>query len=521
MCPGASAAVYAHEAQAEPPLVQLVRQAHEMVPAINSSSDPAHPDAPGPDDEGPLYVARRKVYPQRVKGTFRTIKWIVLGITLAIYYGLPFVRWDRGPDAPSQAVLLDLPNRRFYFFFIEIWPQEIYYVTELLILAAMGLFLMNAVAGRVWCGYLCPQTVWTDLFQTVERWFEGDRRAHLLRDQQPWTVERAARTAAKHALWLFVAWWTGGAWVLYFADAPTLVHDLATFEAPLIAYGWIGILTFTTYALAGHMREQVCLYMCPWPRIQAALTDEHALNVTYRYDRGEPRGSVKKNAALRAHGEPAGDCIDCYQCVYVCPTGIDIRNGANLGCIQCGLCIDACDAVMAKIGRARRLIAYDTDLNIKRRAEGKPALYRIIRSRTLFYAAIICVVGAVMLFALATRSDEGLSVIHDRNPMFVRLSDGELRNAYTIRILNKALEPRTFALTLEGLPDLDLKVVGATSASGRTVLIAVGPDQTHEVRALVSTYSHLPKKASIPLRFRIADTKTGERASAVDYFRGP
>jgi cytochrome c oxidase accessory protein FixG len=498
-----------------------VRQAHETVSSTNSPADSAHSDAPGPDDEGPLYVARRKVYPQRVKGTFRTIKWIVLGITLAIYYGLPFVRWDRGPDAPSQAVLLDLPNRRFYFFFIEIWPQEIYYVTGLLILAAMGLFLMNAVAGRVWCGYLCPQTVWTDLFQTIERWFEGDRRTHLLRDQQPWTVQRAARTAAKHALWLLVAWWTGGAWVLYFADAPTLVRDLATFEAPLIAYGWIGILTFTTYALAGHMREQVCLYMCPWPRIQAALTDEYALNVTYRYDRGEPRGSVKKNAALRASGKPAGDCIDCYQCVYVCPTGIDIRNGANLGCIQCGLCIDACDAVMAKIGRARRLIAYDTDLNIKRREEGKPALYRIIRSRTLFYAAIICVVGAVMLFALATRSDEGLSVIHDRNPMFVRLADGELRNAYTIRILNKALEPRTFALTLEGLPDLDLKVVGASSNSGRTVLIAVGPDQTHEVRALVSTYSPLPAKASIPLTFRIADTKTGERASAVDYFRGP
>jgi cytochrome c oxidase accessory protein FixG len=516
-----SAMVYAHEARTEPLLAQLVRQAHEAASSGSGSSASTHPDVPEPDDEGPLYIARRKIYPQRVKGTFRTIKWIVLGITLAIYYGLPFVRWNRGPDAPSQAVLLDLPNRRFYFFFIEIWPQEVYYVTGLLILAAMALFLLNAVAGRVWCGYLCPQTVWTDLFQTIERWFEGDRRAHLLHDRQPWTFERGARTAAKHALWLFVAWWTGGAWVLYFADAPTLVHDLATFEAPLIAYGWIGILTFTTYALAGHMREQVCLYMCTWPRIQAALTDEHALNVTYRYDRGEPRGSVKRNAALRAGGKPAGDCIDCYQCVYVCPTGIDIRNGANLGCIQCGLCIDACDAVMAKIDRAPRLIAYDTDLNIKRRAEGMPALYRIIRPRTVFYAAIICIVGTVMMFTLATRSGEGLSVIHDRNPMFVRLSDGELRNAYTVRILNKALEPRTFALTVDGLPDLDLKVVGATPTSGRTAAIAVGPDQTHELRALVSTYSPLPAKASIPLAFRITDTKTGARASAVDYFRGP
>ena len=257
---------------------------------------------PEPDDEGPLYVARRKIYPQRVKGIYRTIKWIVLFVTLGVYYGLPFVRWDRGPGAPDQAVLIDFPNRRFYFFFVELWPQEIYYLTGLLILAAMTLFLMNAVAGRVWCGYLCPQTVWTDLFQTIERWVEGDRREHLQRDRQPWTIERLWRSGLKHFLWLMIAWWTGGAWVLYFADAPTLVKELATFEAPLVAYIWIGILTFTTYTLAGHMREQVCLYMCPWPRIQAALTDEHALNVTYRYDRGEPRGSVKKNRGAAGKG---------------------------------------------------------------------------------------------------------------------------------------------------------------------------------------------------------------------------
>ena len=208
------------------------------------------------------------------------------------------MRWDRGPNAPTQAVLVDLANGRFYFFFIEIWPQEVYYLTGLLIIAAVALFLMNAVAGRVWCGYLCPQTVWTDLFQAIERWTEGDRREHMLRERQPWTLERLARTGLKHFLWLMVAWWTGGAWVLYFADAPTLVKDLATFQAPFVAYAWIGILTFTTYALAGHMREQVCLYMCPWPRIQAALTDEHALNVTYRYDRGEPRASVKKSEVL-------------------------------------------------------------------------------------------------------------------------------------------------------------------------------------------------------------------------------
>ena len=318
-----------------------------------------------------------------------------------------------------------------------------------------------------------------------------------------------------------VAWWTGGAWVLYFADAPTLVKELATFEAPLIAYAWIGILTFTTYALAGHMREQVCLYMCPWPRIQAALTDEYALNVTYRYDRGEPRGSVKKNAALRAQGKPAGDCVDCYQCVYVCPTGVDIRQGPNLGCIQCGLCIDACDAVMAKIGRPARLIAYDTDLNIKRRQSGERPLVKIVRMRTIFYAGVIVVVAAVMLYTLVTRQSEGITVIHDRNPLFVRLSDGELRNGFTIRILNKSLEQRSFVLTVDGLPDLDLKIVGDTVTTGRMAVIAVGPDQTYEVRALVGTYSPLPPAASVPLTFRISDAKTGQRASVVDHFRGP
>jgi cytochrome c oxidase accessory protein FixG len=506
-----------HAAQAgEPALFKLVKDAQVAPSAASTTSN-----VPEPDDDVPLYAARRHIYPQRVRGTYRRIKWIVLYLTLGVYYLLPFVRWDRGPDAPSQAVLVDFPNRRFYFFFIEIWPQEVYYLTGLLIIAAMALFLMNAVAGRLWCGYLCPQTVWTDLFQAIERWTEGDRREHMLRERQPWTIERLGRTGLKHFLWLMVAWWTGGAWVLYFADAPTLVKDLATFQAPFIAYLWIGILTFTTYALAGHMREQVCLYMCPWPRIQAALTDEHALNVTYRYDRGEPRASVKKSEALRHQGLPAGDCIDCYQCVHACPTGVDIRGGANLGCIQCGLCIDACDTVMAKIGRPARLIAYDTDLNIKRRQAGERPFVRIVRARTVLYVAIIAIVSAIMVYTLATRHTESVNVIHDRNPVFVRLADGELRNGYTVHILNKLLQTRDFVLSVEGLSDLDLRVPGIEGTNGRTVVIPVGPDQTREVRVLVSTYQVLPKGASIDLRFRITDPATGRRASASDHFRGP
>jgi len=373
----------------------------------------------------------------------------------------------------------------------------------------------------VWCGYLCPQTVWTDLFISIERWIEGDRREHLLRDQQPWTSERVARTVSKHFWWLMLAWWTGGAWVLYFADAPTLVKNLATFQAPLVAYVFIGILTFTTYTLAGWMREQVCVYMCPWPRIQAALTDEYALNVCYRYDRGEPRASLKKAAALHEHGEPAGDCIDCLQCVHVCPTGVDIRNGPNLGCIQCGLCIDACDAVMAKIGRPARLIAYDTDINIRNRREGKPASYRFIRTRTFLYAAVIAIVGGVMAYALATRRAEAVNVIHDRNPQFVRLSDGAIRNGYSVHILNKTLETQKYVLKVTGVADADVEAIGGEKGPNGEPVIEVGPDQTRQVRVLVTTHQRLGPEASISLTFTVTGDKAGTSASAADHFLGP
>ena len=471
-------------------------------------------------DDLPLYAPRRKVYPQSVRGIYRSAKWAILLLTLAVYYLLPFIRLDRGPGAPSQAVLVDFPNRRFYFFFIEIWPQEVYYFTGLLILAAMGLFLMNAVAGRVWCGYLCPQTVWTDLFQAVERFFEGDRREHILLDKVRWSLNRIARTSAKHFVWLMIAWWTGGAWVLYFADAPTLVKDLATFQAPMVAYVWIGILTLTTYVFAGHMREQVCTYMCPWPRIQAALTDEHALNVTYRYDRGEPRGSIKKSEQSRAQGKPAGDCIDCLQCVYVCPTGVDIRNGANLGCIQCGLCIDACDAVMAKVGRPTRLIAYDTEINVQRRLTGQKPVINVIRWRTVLYAAVIVLVSGIMLYSLATRQTTAVNVIHDRNPIFVRLSDGGIRNAYTLRILNMRREPRSFQLTVENLPGSVVHVLGSREVEAGSPVLEVGPDQTREFRVLVTEYAGFLKN-STAITFVARDVASGETATASDYFRSP
>ncbi len=466
----------------------------------------------------PLYAACKAVYPQSVSGTFRNIKWVLLIACLAVYYFLPFVRWDRGPDAPSQAVLVDFPNRRFYFFFIELWPQEVYYFTGLLIIAAMALFLMNAIGGRIWCGYLCPQTVWTDLFYAVERFIEGDRRERMIKAGRPLTVRRAAEIAAKHTIWLIIAWWTGGAWVLYFTDAPTLVKELATFQAPLMAWVWIGILTFTTYTLAGHMREQVCVYMCPWPRIQAALTDEWALNVTYRSDRGEPRMSIRKAKARHSHGEPAGDCVDCRQCVAVCPTGIDIRDGAQLACIMCGLCIDACDNVMRKIDRPTGLIAYENDINIERGRIGRPPVYRIVRPRTIIYAGIIVLAGGAMIYALSTRSHIEISILHDRNPLFVTLSDGSIRNAYTAHLLNRRHDISPIALAVEGLPAAELHVVGQDIAVPTRPLIPVGPDQGREVRVLVTVPPGARIDRSTPLTFRATDMVTGETVAATDHF---
>jgi cytochrome c oxidase accessory protein FixG len=484
----------------------------------SSGNGPQPPVDDMPEFEPPLYAARRKIYPQSVHGTFRRIKWAVLVVTLAVYYYLPFVRWNRGPDAPDQAVLIDFPGRRFYFFFIEIWPQEVYFFTGLLIIAAVTLFLMNAVAGRVWCGYLCPQTVWTDLFLAIERFVEGDRRQQMQAAAGPWTAQRIVRKGVKHFLWLMVAWWTGGAWVLYFADAPTLVKDLATGHAPLIAYGWIAALTATTYTLAGHMREQVCTYMCPWPRIQAALTDEYALNVTYRYDRGEPRGSVKKSEQLRLEGLPVGDCIDCRQCVNVCPTGIDIRDGAQLECIQCGLCIDACDNIMEKIGRPTRLIGYESEVNLERRIAGKPPVEKVIRTRTVMYALIIAAVGGIMLYALLTRHAFDVSVIHDRNPLYVRMADGAIRNGFTMRILNKRLEPRRFAVSVTGVPAAVVEIVGLPLGAANNV--EVGPDQSREFRVLVSNYEFAPPPSS-PIVFHILDLESREWAQARDNFRAP
>lgn len=434
--------------------------------------------APNPTSSTPasLYKSREQIYPKLAHGVFRNLKWLAMVVLLGIYYALPWVRWDRGPGQPDQAVLVDFENARFYFFFIEIWPQEVYYITGLLILAALGLFLITAMFGRVWCGYACPQTIWTDLFIYVERFFEGDRNARIKLDKAKWSVSKIYKKTAKHIVWLLIAALTGGVWILYFHDAPSIARDFFTGHAPMTSYIFAAILTFMTYSLAGFMREQVCTYMCPWPRIQAALIDEDALNVTYRYDRGDPRGAHKKGATW----EGRGDCIDCRQCVAVCPVGIDIRDGLQLECIGCALCIDACDEIMVKIDRPKGLVAYDTEANIVRRMAGEKPRFRLIRARTMIYMVVFAAVGFIMLYALLGRTTLDLNVVRDRQPNFVRLSDGSIQNGYTIKVLNKATETRALTLSAEGLPSPKLKVAGQT---GLTLIVPA--DDVIDFRVLI------------------------------------
>ncbi len=460
---------------------------------------------PDPDDDDypPLYRSRQKIFPKAVSGFFRRLKWQIMGVTLAVYYLTPWIRWDRGDGAPDQAVLIDLANRRFYFFWIEIWPQEFYYVAGLLIMAGIGLFLVTSAVGRAWCGYFCPQTVWTDLFMFVERRIEGDRNAQIRLDKAPWTPRKVWLRTLKHATWLGIAFATGGAWIFYFADAPSLFVDFWTGQAAGVAYATVAILTFTTYTLGGLMREQVCTYMCPWPRIQGAMLDENSLIVTYNDWRGEPRSKHRKKAA--ASGEKVGDCIDCMACVNVCPVGIDIRKGQQLECITCALCIDACDAMMEKVDLPKGLISYSTlhdyELGVAGRGDERPTVWkRIFRPRTLIYAGAWAAIGLFMLLSLTVRDRIDVNVIHDRNPVFVTLSDGSIRNGYTVKILNMVNEPRTFQIRVEDLPGAHLAFAGGEAVSGISsgedldgpfLRVEVDPDRLRSVRIVVT----MPREA--------------------------
>lgn len=460
-----------------------------------------------------LYAKRVQIYPKLAHGFFRNLKWAAMVVLLAIYYVTPWLRWDRGLGRPDQAVLIDFEGRRFFFFFIELWPQEVYYIAGLLILAAFGIFLSSALLGRVWCGYACPQTVWTDLYIHVERWIEGDRNERMRLATAPLSLDKARKKIAKHALWLIIAAATGGAWVFYFGDAPTLFREIFTGQASTPIYLFVGLLTFTTYALAGTMREQVCTYMCPWPRIQAAMTDQHALSVTYRADRGEPRGPHKKNESW----EGRGDCIDCRQCVAVCPQGIDIRDGDQLECINCALCIDACDEVMAKVGRPKGLIAYDTLVNVEKRQRGERARIQLMRPRTALYAVLMVLVGAIMTYALATRATLDLNVIRDRSPPFVRLANGGMRNDYALKLINMAPSARHVRITVSGLEGAHFISNDHRVDASEAIEVDTQADGVANVRVHVGAPADVGP-GSHRIRFAITDTQSGERAESASVF---
>ncbi|UTW59762.1 cytochrome c oxidase accessory protein CcoG [Kordiimonas sp. SCSIO 12603] len=404
-----------------------------------------------------LFAKKERVFPKRVWGTFRKIKWVAMVTLLGIYYLAPFLRWDRGEFAPDQAILIDMPARRAYFFFIEIWPQEVYYLTGILIVAAVSLFLVTSLFGRVWCGYACPQTVWTDLFVWVERIVQGDRAKRMKLHKSKWTFEKIWKMALTHSIWLVIGMLTGGAWVFYFNDAPTLLEQIIHLDVPMSVISWVIALTLSTYIMAGFAREQVCEYMCPYARFQSAMFDKDTLIISYDEDRGEKRGKHKKGESW----EGRGHCIDCTACVQVCPVGIDIRDGLQMDCIACGLCIDACDDIMDKIDLPRGLIKYDTTTQLEKRREGIHEKLQIFRTRTFYYFGILAVVGSVILYGLLNRAETELHVLHDRNPLFVQLSDGTVRNGYDIKILNKTHADRHFTLSAAGIDGAKIRMQGA------------------------------------------------------------
>lgn len=452
-----------------------------------------------------LYKARVPIYPKRVQGAYRRLKWVVMAATLAVYYILPWVRWPRGVGEPDQAVLVDFPGRRFYFFFIELWPDELVFLTGLLIIAALALFLATALFGRIWCGYACPQTVWTDLYIAVERLIEGDRNERIRLAKAPWSAGKIGQKLAKHVVWILIGAATGGAWIFYFHDAPTIFPQIFTGDAPFTAYFFLGLLTLTTYLFAGSLREQVCTYMCPWPRIQSALVDAETLQVTFKRDRGEPRGPHKKNEPW----EGRGDCIDCKACVAACPMGIDIRDGAQLECINCALCIDACDEIMAKIGRPARLIGYDSDQNVARRMTRAAPASLFVRPRTILYAMLLSVIGVGMAYGLATRPTLELNAQRDRTPPFVLLADGSIRNAFTVKIVNKANYSRAVELRISADRAVGVEAVGEKFEDGAAAITAEG-DGIRQVRVLVTAPAHAARGATFPLRIALTDPRTNE-----------
>ncbi len=436
-----------------------------------------------------FYAKHQKVYPRKVTGLFATLRILGVLVLLGLYYLVPWFQYDG-----HQAVLFDLPARKFYIFGLVFWPQDFFYLALLLIIAALALFFFTTLAGRLWCGYACPQTVWTEVFLWIEQWLEGDRNKQIKLDKSPWTARKIRIKATKHLIWFLFAAWTGFTFVGYFTPITTLWQELMTFSLGPWETFWILFYGFATWGNAGFLREQVCIYMCPYARFQSAMFDRDTLIISYDEKRGEPRGPRRKGVDPQELG--LGDCVDCTLCVQVCPTGIDIRNGLQYQCIGCAACIDVCDQVMEKMGYPKGLIRYTTENAL----EGKPT--HILRPRMVIYGLLLAVLTGLLFYSMATRTPLRMDIIRDRNVLYQETTEGLVENTYILKIINMDEKPHTYRLSVEGIEGLQLVMRDTEIAapSGKVITIPV--------RVRVDPVNL--KKPSSEIRFRLQATDDAE-----------
>jgi len=445
-----------------------------------------------------LYAAHQKIYPRSVSGIFSHWRWATVFLTQLVFYGLPWLEWGQ-----RQAVLFDLEARRFYIFGLVLYPQDFIYLTGILVISALSLFLFTAVAGRLWCGYACPQTVYTEIFLWIEKKTEGDRSARMRRDAAPMSFDKFWRKGGKHVLWLMVALWTGFTFVGYFTPIQVLGHEVLQANMGSWEVFWSLFYGFATYGNAGFMREQVCKHMCPYARFQSAMFDKDTLIVTYDTERGEPRGKRAKKAdpaAVRTQG----DCIDCTLCVQVCPTGIDIRNGLQYECIGCGACADVCDTVMDKVGLPRGLVRYTTENAMASHWTPRQTLRHVLRPRVLVYSAILGTIVIAMVVSLSIRTPFKVNVVRDRGVMARIVAGGNLENVYRLQVMNATESTQHYKLSVSGLKGI---------AIGSETTLAVDSTQARWVAVRVQLPFDAAPAGSHPIHFEIqaldgADTIT-------------
>jgi len=401
--------------------------------------------APETEQDQEFYAKRAKLYPREVHGIFARLRLLGVLVLLGIFYGAPWLTWGG-----RQAIWFDLPGRKFHILGWTFWPQDFFLLALLLIIAALSLFFFTALAGRLWCGYACPQTVWTEVFLWIERRIEGDRSRQMKLDKAPWGPRKLAIKSVKHSVWLVIALFTGLTFVGYFTPIAELTPRFLTLDTGGWETFWILFYGFATWGNAGFMREQVCIYMCPYARFQSAMFDRDTLIISYDEQRGEPRGSRKRGVDPKQKG--LGDCVDCTLCVQVCPTGIDIRQGLQYQCIGCAACVDVCDDVMDKMSYPKGLIRYTTENAL----EGKPA--RLLRPRVILYGLLLLVLMAGLLFGIMSRNPVGIDVIRDRNVLYRELPDGRVENVYTLKLVNKTDVVREYRVSIRDLPGAELVI---------------------------------------------------------------